>query len=504
MATSNNLNEPPLRVLFTSAEADPFVKIGGLGDVGGAFPQALRSLSPEETFGRPIDVRLVIPFHGVIDPSAYSLRPVGTFPIEHIPDPIEARVFATEMNGLPVYLVSGAPFMRDAPVYSPDARLDGPKFTFFSLAALELARQLDWPPDILHANDWHTALAVYAASLRRGKDRFFQNTATVLTLHNLPFMGIGAEPALAEYRLPAPKGEELPDWARQAPLPLGLLTADRIVTVSPTYAREILTPEFGCGLQDFLATRATAITGILNGIDTVQWDPARDVQSITNFTPDTLANRTLNKTALQAKFSLQEKLQTPLLIFIGRMDPQKGVDLILKSLHLIPDLDWQAIILGTGDPALEAEARQMENDFPDRVRAVVRFDNRLAHMMYAGADILMMPSRYEPCGLTQMIAMRYGCVPVGRATGGLRDTIQDFSESSTSTGFLFEEATVENFIETLRKALYTYSDPHTWQGIQTRGMSQDHSWRRSAISYATVYHNLRIKDENPRSHTRRR
>ncbi len=281
----------PLRVLFLVSEADPFVRVGGLGDVGGSLPYALRSLPAEETGGRTLDVRMVIPFHGVIDPAAFSLRQVAIFPVPYGQSSIEARAFATEINGLTVYLISGAPFLRGTPVYSLDASLDGPKYAFFSQAALELARQLDWAPDILHANDWHTAPAVYALALKRPTDPFFKDTRSVLTVHNLPFMGTGAQSALPDFHIPFSTDERLPEWARQLPLPLGLLTADRIVAVSRTYAREILTPEFGCGLQDFLKTREKAISGILNGIDTLTWDPSRDPNAITNFDRENLALR---------------------------------------------------------------------------------------------------------------------------------------------------------------------------------------------------------------------
>ena len=471
------------------------MRVGGLGDVGGSLPYALRSLPAEETGGRTLDVRMVIPLHGVIDPAAFTLREVATFPVPHGQSPIEARAFATEINGLPVYLISGAPFLRGTPVYSLDASLDGPKYAFFSQAALELARQLDWAPDILHANDWHTAPAVYALALKRSADPFFKDTRTVLTVHNLPFMGAGAQSALPEYHIPYSTDDRLPDWAQQLPLPLGLLTADRIVAVSRTYAKEILTPEFGCGLQDFLKTREKSISGILNGIDTQTWDPSHDPNAITNFDRESLALRAANKATLQSRFSMIESQRTPLLVFIGRMDPQKGVDSIINALQQISELDWQAIILGTGVPALEAEARQMENDFPDRVRAAIRFDNQLAHLMYAGADILMMPSRYEPCGLAQMIAMRYGCVPVAHATGGLVDTIQDYTPGRDGTGFLYKETTADALADTLRRAIYTYPDSATWKGLQKRGMQQDFNWRRSAVEYAELY--LKVKEETP-------
>ena len=435
-------------------------------------------------------MRLVLPMHSAIDRSAFSFHPVASYTVPSASGPVPVSVSGTEMDGLPVYFISGPPFEKDSPVYSIDTRLDGSKFTFFSLALLELPRQLGWKLDILHVNDWHTALAAYALDRVRSTDPFLTDTHALITVHNLPFMGSGAEWALPEYNLPPGQDNHLPEWARVLPLPLGLSSVEKIVAVSPTYAREILTPEFGCGLQDFLRTRQDAITGILNGIDTILWNPAREREGVVGFDANSLDIRGVNKETLQNRFSLNVDPNTPLLTFIGRMDPQKGVDLVFDGLRQIADLDWQAIILGTGIPGLEASARSLENDFPDRVRAVIRFDSRLSHLLYAGSDILMMPSRYEPCGLAQMIAMRYGCIPVARNTGGLSDTVRDFFRSSNSNGFLFDEATPEAFALAMRSAIRTYPNRSAWRGLQTRGGLQDFSWLRSATQYARLYNNL--------------
>ena len=249
---------PSLRVLFIAAEADPFIKIGGLGDVAGSLPPALQAISSQtEDSGEfsSIDVRLVIPFYGVIRHQDYPLQHVATFNVASVDGPIQTEAYMTKVKNLPVYLLSGSPIKTDAPVYTADASVDGVKFTFFSLAALELARALNWPPHIVHANDWHTSLAIYSLGISRERDRFYYNTAGLLGLHNLPYLGSGAETALEEFNLPPASSSPLPKWAQSMPLPLGLLAADHIVAVSPTYAKEILTPEFGYGLQDFLITR---------------------------------------------------------------------------------------------------------------------------------------------------------------------------------------------------------------------------------------------------------
>jgi starch synthase len=271
---------------------------------------------------------------------------------------------------------------------------------------------------------------------------------------------------------------------------MGLATADHITTVSPTYAREILTPEFGCDLQDFLQTRSAAITGILNGLDEQSWDPATDPALARNFDCQRLEKREADKQALVREFVLPRTKDMPLLIMITRMDHQKGVDLAIEGLHQAAGLPWQAILLGTGESSLEAASRQMEAEFPYRVRTVIRFDSQLARRMYAGADIMLMPSRYEPCGLAQMIAMRYGCLPVARATGGLRDTVLDNQLPENSTGFLFENATPAALAAALRRAIAAYNDRENWRARQCCGMQQDFSWRRSAQAYASLYHKL--------------
>lgn len=488
-----------LRVMFLAAEADPFIKIGGLGDVAGSLPVALRNQFPPREEGSQaenIDIRLVIPFHGAIQRKGYSFRTIASYTVQSASGPVHAEALETELHGVPVYLITGPLIPLEAPVYTPDASIDGVKFTFFSLAALELARILNWIPHLIHANDWHTAPALYSLYLSRDQDPFYYNTVILLGLHNLPYLGVGAGPALGTFGLPPAVDSSLPSWAQHMPLPLGLLSADHVVTASPTYAREILTPEFGSGLHEFLRSRAGSISGILNGLDQEHWDPRTDPDLAVNYSLDNLAARTANKTTLQKEFALEPDPRQPLFAMITRMDNQKGVDLVpgafrqLTSRRNRTDKPWQLIILGTGDPALEAEARRLEAEFPAQVRAAIRFDLTLSHRIYAGADALLIPSRYEPCGLTQMIAMRYGCVPVARAVGGLRDTIQDYHESGLRTGFLFKDATASALAKSLLRALQVFSDPADWQALQRNGMAQDFSWNRFARQYFELYKTL--------------
>ena len=472
----------PIKVLFLAAEAAPLIKIGGLGDVAGSLPAALSAL-PESP-----DVRVVLPLYPQIKKSSLDLTPVTSFEVFHKDGPLLTKVFQTEVNGVPFYLIDGPPVASSSVVYSGDNNLDGIKFTFFSLAAMELVKILKWKPDILHAHDWHAAPAVYHLRLIKNSDDFFRKTKSLLTVHNLPYLGHGAEGALQAFGLPRAHMSALPDWAEHLPLALGLLSADKINTVSPGYADEMLTPEFGAHLEGFLASRKADLTGILNGLDLVSWDPETDSSLPVRYSNDTLEKRTENKKLLLEELGLTPDVKVPLLAMINRMDYQKGVDLVPPALEMITDLNWQAVILGTGDKDLEETARQLDLDHTS-IRSFLKYDGALARRIYGGSDLILIPSRYEPCGLTQMIGMRYGCVPLARATGGLKDTIVDYQaeHSGKSTGFLFEEATSEALADSLRRALAVYHDQRRWQGLQRRGMKLDFSWERSAVEYLYLY-----------------
>ncbi len=480
-----------IHVLFLAAEAEPFVKIGGLGDVAGALPGAVRNASKQLPESQKVDIRMALPYHFAIKQKGYKPELLGEFGVHSKKGIVPCQVYHYDLDGIPVYLLDGEPIDDSSPVYSPNPIQDGFKFVFFSLAALGLAEFLDWRVDILQANDWHTATSIYALKTLDIPSAHLLGTKTLHTLHNLPYMGFGVQQALFEYGLPPTKDKSLPEWARHAPLPLGLRYADKIVAVSPHYAEEILTPEFGCGLEDFLKTRQSAIMGIVNGLDTITWNPETDPDIPKNFSSNSLSQRRENKRALQKQFGLLKREDTPLLTLISRMDPQKGIDIALRGLKYMEDWPWQAILLGTGNPIIEDMARDLEVKYPNRVRSVIDFDSKLAHQLYAGADIFMMPSRYEPCGLSQMIAMRYGCVPVARATGGLVDTIQHISHTvNGGTGFLFDRPYPSVFANTLTRALRLYQQPQDWRQIQLNGMKIDFSWEKSALEYIQTYLDL--------------
>lgn len=469
-----------LNVLFIAAEAEPFIKVGGLGDVAGSLPRYLRNLAPDLTNGAAVDVRLVLPLHPVLKGGLRGLRPVQRFALPYQDGFLEVQVLGTHLDGLPVYFIDGDPISSSGSVYASDPALDGDKYAFFSMAALELTRHLDWRPNIVHANDWHSALACYILLLRRWEGQL-PGMTSILTLHNLPYMGPDLSKSLKAYGLMEVQ-TGLPEWASQRPLPLGLWASDAIVAVSPSYAREIQTAEFGCGLEDYLRARRESLNGILNGIDYESYNPALDPALASNFGIPTLDRRGTNKSALQVRLGLPAEADVPILASVSRLDRQKGIDLIPRALRGLRAQRWQAVFLGTGDPSMEKTLHLFEGEFPDRVRVELKYDAGLARQIYAGADMLLMPSRYEPCGLSQMIGMRYGCIPLVSAVGGLKDTVLD-----GETGFIISKPTSVRLAAGIRAALELFGDKVQWGQLQQTGMAQDFSWTVSARQYAQLY-----------------
>jgi starch synthase len=485
-----------MNVLYLSAEAAPLIKVGGLGDVAGSLPQALLSVRDSSQPGMPgLDIRLVIPFHPSINLEGRTPSLEAVYPVKASSGEIEARAYRIDINNLPVYLIGGPPIDSESGVYSLDLEADGFKYIFFSMAALELPQRIGWAPDIYHANDWHTAAAIYSLNLRRPVEQFYHLAASLLTIHNLPYLGSMTSAALVDFGLPTASDSDLPPWAQDMALPLGLLAADEIVPVSPGYAREILTEEFGSGLSEFLQARQQKIHGILNGLDTLRWDPRHDSAIHTTYSIDRIADRVANKTALRELLGFMDEQSVPLLAMITRMDPQKGVDIAVAALRLLlessSDPAFQVVFLGKGDSNLEETVCQLEQDYPSQVHTCILYDEHLSRKIYAGADALLMPSRYEPCGLSQMIAMRYGCIPIARATGGLIDTIYDPKDTGEPTGFLFDKSKPEDLAKAIQRALQIYTDdPQLWQRMRMNGMQQDFSWNRSASEYLDRYRSL--------------
>ncbi|HMB22479.1 MAG: glycogen synthase [Chloroflexota bacterium] len=474
-----------INILFLAAEAEPFVKVGGLGDVAGTLPRALRALSNDEI---KLDVRLVLPYHSAI--RSESLRPVGIYSIPRGKAEVQVEAFEGALDGMPVYFLNGDPIRASGSVYSSNNKLDGEKYVFFSMAALELPRQISWEPNIIHANDWHTALAAYGNLVKRWNEKT-RKVSSLVTIHNLPFLGPEVKELLEEYGLPL-ANTDLPDWARVMPMPLGLWASDAIVAVSPTYADEILHPEFGCGLQDFFRNRTDSLHGILNGIDTAAFDPQTDPTLAANFNAQDLSVRPRNKAALQERVGLPLNADVPLLGMVSRMDQAKGIDIALRGLKMLAKRDWQLVLLGAGDPGLEETAKKLQEELPERVRVETRYDAKLARQIYGGSDMFLMPSRYEPCGISQMIAMRYGSIPVVRAVGGLHDTVTE-----SETGFVFIDTKVKSFNDALRRALSLYPHHSHWMNLQLAGMLQDFSWANSASKYLEIYKKLTMESAAP-------
>ncbi len=471
-----------LKVLFVAAEAVPFAKVGGLAETAAALPKALRALG--------IDVRLMIPRYGSLRNEAVKCERVGE-PIPVKAGAQEERVHLLRTTGLgevPVYLLwDGAYFSPREKVYGFND--DPQRFMFFSRSVLAALRVLDWKPDVIHANDWHTGPIVAWLDTAGRADPFYASIATLFTIHNLAYQGEVGRLILTfggmEFlpHLPYERPGRV-NWMAQA-----IAHADLINTISPSYAREILIPERGNGLEGLLQSRRERLFGVLNGLDVELWDPARDTALPQNYTVETVGLRLVNKAALQRELALPVRDDVPLLGIVSRLDEMKGLDLVLQGFDaLAQQYEFQLVILGTGDPALEEQFRALQQRYTDRVRAVIRFDDRLARLIYGGADIYLMPSRFEPCGLSQMIAMRYGALPVVRATGGLLDTVKDVdAEPQRGTGFVFEEATPQALNAALARAFRAYRDGARWTELQKRAMAGDFSWANSARTYGDLY-----------------
>lgn len=476
-----------LKVLFVASEAHPLVKTGGLADVAGALPRALARLGA--------DVRLLLPAYRGVAARVPDLREVGRLELTAAP---AARLLRGRMprSRARVYLLD-IPELYDrpgGPYTGPDGR-DWPdnawRFAALGRAAVALALgegDPRWRPDLVHAHDWQAGLAPALLSLER------ERPATVFTVHNLAYQGVFPWETFRDLALPWElwSMERLEYYGQFAFIKGGLACADWLTTVSPTYAREIQTPEHGFGLDGLLRHRAARLVGILNGIDYEEWSPGRDPHLAARFTRRTLARRARNKAAVQARFGLPTHGGAPLLGHIGRLVEQKGADLILGALDGLLAHGAQLVVLGSGAPHLERAVREAAARYPDRVGVHVGYDEPLAHLIEGGVDMFLMPSRFEPCGLNQMYSLRYGAVPVVRRTGGLADTVVDADEAALAegraTGFVFDAPEPAALLEACRRAIACYRErPADWRRIVLTGMAQDFSWRASARRYLELY-----------------
>ena len=475
-----------LHVLFASSEAEPLAKVGGLGDVAGVLPAEINRIAKDH-----VDIRLIIPFHAVIKEKNPPVGLIGSFPIKTKTGQSICDLYVTDLDGVITYLLDSDGINHNSPIYYGDATLDGRKYAHFSLALLEAMRFIDWPIDVLHANDWHTALAVYALRSIYADDPFFAQVKTILSVHNLPFNGWGSQEAMTSLGFEAGTDPDLPDWAKFTPLPLGLSAADKVIAVSPNYAREILTPEFGCGMDAYLQKHADKVMGILNGIDETKWDPSTDTAISSNFSLENIEGKFKNKLDLQKALGFEVNPDIPLLTTVSRLDRQKGIHSILQTLPKLLALPWQFALLGTGDPELERRANELSAKYPNRIACILKYDDIIARMLYASGDLFLMPSLYEPCGLSQMFAMRYGNLPVATSTGGLADSITDYSKDpAAATGFLYAEKNEAGLEKALGLALSTFEDKTAWAIMRRNAMSVHFSWKLSAGKYLDVYQSL--------------
>ncbi len=474
-----------LRILFIAAEAAPLIKVGGLGDYIESLPKALLDQSSNADI--EIDIRIAIPYTKLIHSTFLSKGNIISFTSKHGSSLYSFDVYTTTIASVEYYILRNKTLIeQEQVVYSSDPASDGEKFFAFSCACFDLMEEIHWQADIIHTNDWQTGPACsYLASHKSLK----KSTRSIFTIHNLPYMGTGTQYLMEKYGFQTDEDPQLPDWANNLPLIAGIQNADQVITVSPTYAQEIQSEDFGNDLQNYLITQKERIRGILNGIDQTIWDPKNDPLIQHNFDVNSLASRKKNKEEITVELDLKTKLDIPLLVMISRLDRQKGIALLVETLKSLDKLRWQAVILGTGSKDQEKLIRKLEKEYPKRIRILNRFDNQFSHQLFAGGDILLMPSLYEPCGTSQMIAMRYGCIPVAHAVGGLVDSICDKEE--LRTGFLFNKPEVKSFAKTLKQAIEHYQNPVRWRAIQERAMRQDFSWKNSAKEYLEVYRTIK-------------
>ena len=469
-----------LNVLFVIAELAPLVKVGGIGDVGGSLPRALRRLGH--------DVRVALPYYAAIDRQRVAAERLGSLPQG-------ATIWQTEVHGVPVYLIEHEAFGREE-VYGYDD--DPARFLAFCDALLSSTEALAWRPDLLHLHDWHPGFI--ATRLMDRPEHPWAHLPLISTIHNLAFTGpfdaaFAREHGLAGEALASPGGLE-PEVPYSG-LGQAILHATLVSTVSPTYAREIRTEPFGGDLAPLLQRLGDRLSGILNGIDAEEYDPARDAHLAAMFDAERLDRRIENKRALQRQLSLPLEDDVPLVGMVSRLYWQKGPDLAVAAIERLlsnhrsdghPPARLQFVALGKGDEEHERPLAELAARHPQQVAVRIDFDLPLGQLIYGGCDLYLMPSRYEPCGLGQLIAMRYGAVPVVRRTGGLADSVAPFDATRASgTGFVFEQESPAAISSALEEAFAVYADTTAWRELQARCMAQDFSWDSSARQYSELY-----------------
>jgi starch synthase len=488
----------PLRICLVSSEVAPFAKTGGLADVAAGLCRYLGSAGH--------DVRIVMPLYPRVREGAWELRASeeqqgveislggATYPFSVHTTPLPAPDGKPAKDAVQVYFVD-CPALFDRPDLYTDDEDEHVRFAFLSRAAVESCQRMQWAPDVFHCNDWHTGLLPLYLRTTYAWDRIFANTRTVLTIHNIGYQGVFPAGALHELGLMEQRRHLPADDLHEGRinfLKTGLLHADVLTTVSRSYAEEIQTPEYGMGLEDVLRRRRGDLHGIVNGIDYGDWNPATDPLIPHPYTPDDLEGKAKDKRALLEAFGLEYHSRVPVLGVVSRLTSQKGFELLPDVLPiLLQKHDLRLIVLGSGESKFEQYFQWLRDAYPDKVAVYRGFDNELAHRIEAGADMFLMPSRYEPCGLNQMYSLKYGTVPIVRRTGGLADTVEPFDPATgEGTGFVFADFSPEALYQAVGRALAAWSAPTAWARLVRNGMAKDFSWERQGPEYEAVYRAL--------------
>lgn len=471
-----------MKVLFVASEALPFIASGGLGDVAGSLPQALRK--------RLIGCRVVMPLYATIP---QEMRDSMHF-IASLSVPVAWRrqycgIFEAKANGVTYYLLDNQYYFKRDTIYGHYD--DAERFSFFSRAVLEMLPYIDFHPDIIHCNDWQSALTPVYYSLMYAHREGYQNIKTLFTIHNIQYQGVYGKEILEDVLGIAQRDEALLEYDGDVNFMKGAIEcANRVSTVSPSYAQEILDPWYSHGLDTILNQRSWKLSGILNGIDTISYDPATDQSLFTNYSAEDPAGKMSNKLGLQEYMGLPVREDVPLMGMVSRLVSHKGLDLVKAVLdELLETTDIQVVVLGSGDWEYENFFREAAARHPGKLAIRIGFVPDLARKIYAGSDLFLMPSKSEPCGLSQMVALRYGSIPIVRETGGLRDSIKD-SGDGEGNGFTFANYNAHEMLHTIRRALEGYQNQEGWAMLVKRALECDCSWGRSANAYIRLYKSM--------------
>ncbi|MCA0458888.1 MAG: glycogen synthase [Chloroflexi bacterium] len=483
-----------MNVLFVSAEAAPFAKVGGMADVVGSLPAALRKLG--------VDARVIIPHYGFINDEKFHIVPAFNFEFPRNTGVTDVQVYTSVQDGVTFYLVKGWPFFGPEGTVYTEWVWDVPRFTFFNQVAMAVAWEIrqreGWFPDVFHVNDWHTGLIPFFLDLNQS-DPVWGQVASVLSIHNMAYQGEHIGGWMWQLGIPGRNHPELL-WRGLSDnmLAIAIAYSNMVSTVSPRYAVEIQYPYMGYGLDDLVRARSNDLRGILNGIDMDLWNPDTDKLLASNFNAENfIEKRPANKRQLQLDSGLETRDDVMVIGVVSRLVAQKGFDLALPALRqLLSDTDVQFILLGAGDPDLDYQFWRLGKDFQGKAKIFQGYNAAVAQRIYAGCDVFLMPSHFEPCGIGQMIAMRYGALPLVRETGGLADTVQNYDNGAadSGTGFVFNWETPEAVLGTIHWALRTYhNNRDAWQRMQRRAMQTDLSWENSAHQYVDLYRNAIIQ-----------